>query len=64
MDWMAKHPHVRLLEVTVAAQKPALWKWHVSEADVELAHGYATTRETAQIAGDDALFTMLSIGAR
>jgi len=61
---MAKHPHLRLLEVTVAAQEPALWKWHVSESDVELVHGYATTRETAQIDGDNALFMMLSIGAR
>ena len=61
---MAKHPQVRLLEVTVTAQKPENWKWHVSETDVVLAHGYATTRETAQIDGDNALFKMLSVGAK
>ncbi|MGY4571999.1 hypothetical protein ACVWY5_005069 [Bradyrhizobium sp. USDA 3256] len=52
----------RLLEVTVTPQEPTRWKWHVSEANVELAYGYATSRETAQIEGDDALFAMLSVG--
>ncbi|QOZ36896.1 hypothetical protein XH92_39525 [Bradyrhizobium sp. CCBAU 53421] len=52
----------RLLEVTVTPQAPTRWKWHVSEANVELAYGYATSRETAQIEGDDALFAMLSVG--
>jgi hypothetical protein len=51
----------RLLEVTVTPQEPTLWKWHVSEANVELTHGYATSRETAQIDGDGALFAMLSV---
>ncbi len=64
LHWMAKHPHVRLPEVTVAAQEPSLCQWHVSESDVELVHGYATTRETAQIDGDSALFKMLSVGAK
>jgi hypothetical protein len=52
----------RLLEVTVTPQEPTLWKWHVSEANVELVHGYATSRETAQINGDHALFALLSAG--
>jgi hypothetical protein len=30
--------------------------------DVEVAHGYETSREAAQIDGDSALFTMLSLG--
>ncbi|MGF6433344.1 hypothetical protein ABIE91_008564 [Bradyrhizobium elkanii] len=58
---MAKQTRVRLLEVIVSAQKePTRWKWHVSEGGLELTHGYATSRETAQRDGDSALFTMLS----
>ena len=57
---MNKSPAVRLLQVTVTAQEPTLWKWHVSEGDIELAHGYATSRETAQFDGDTQLFVMLS----
>jgi hypothetical protein len=57
---MNKSPAVRLLEVTVTAQKPTLWKWHISEAGIEVAHGYAASRETAQIDGDTQLFAMLS----
>jgi hypothetical protein len=53
---------VRLLEVSVTPLEPTLWKWHISESDVEVAHGYAASRETAQIDGDTALFAMLSIG--
>ena len=59
---MANRPTPRLLEVTVTVQEPALWKWRVSEANLELVHGYATSRETAQIDGDTALFAMLSEG--
>ena len=68
-DWARAHiegmnnrPTPRLLEVTVTAQEPTRWKWRVSEANLELAHGYATSRETAQIDGDTALFAMLSEG--
>jgi hypothetical protein len=32
--------------------------------DQELVHGYATSRESAQIDGDDALFKLLSLGAQ
>jgi hypothetical protein len=51
----------RLLEVTLTSLEPTLWKWGVSEANLEVAHGYATSRETAQIDGDRALFAMLSV---
>ncbi|MCG2629158.1 hypothetical protein L6654_21190 [Bradyrhizobium sp. WYCCWR 13023] len=51
----------RLLEVIVTPQEPALWKWHVSEANVELAHGYATSQQVAQSSGDRALFAILSV---
>lgn len=58
---MAKQSRVRLLEVTVIAQnEPTRWKWHISEGGLELVHGYATSRETAQRDGDSVLFTMLS----
>jgi hypothetical protein len=55
---------VRLLQVTVTSQEPTLWKWHISEGDEEVAHGYATSRETAQVDADTQLFAMLSVGAR
>ncbi len=55
-----KPPRVRLLEVTVTAQQPTLWKWHISERDLEIMRGYETSRETAQIKGDTALFKLLS----
>jgi len=54
----------RLLEVTVTSQKPIRWKWRVSEANVEVAYGYAASRETAQIDGDHALFAMLSVAPK
>jgi hypothetical protein len=59
---MAKPFIARLLDVAVTAQGPALWKWSVSQGDREVAHGYAISRETAQIDGDSALFMLLSVG--
>lgn len=59
---MKDHFTPRLLEVTVTPQEAALWKWHISEADVELEHGYARSKAAAQFQGDDALFAMLSVG--
>lgn len=59
---MEKPSRARLLDVEVVAQEPGLWKWSVSEWDIEVAHGYATSRETAQIDGDSALFELLSVG--
>jgi hypothetical protein len=61
---MNKRPAPRLLEVAVLAQGPTVWRWNISEADVEVAHGIAASRETAQIDGDNALFAMLSEGLK
>jgi hypothetical protein len=59
---MAKKPsYARLLDVTVTAQEPTLWRWHISDQAVELMHGFATSRETAQIEADGALFQLLLI---
>ena len=57
---MATRPKIRLLEVSVTAQKPTVWRWHISEHDLEVMHGYETSRESAQIEGDTALFKLLS----
>jgi hypothetical protein len=51
---------VRLLEVTVTAQRPTLWKWEISEHGLEVMFGFETSRQTAQIQGDSALFMLLS----
>ena len=58
---MTKHPAARLLEVTVTAQKPDIWKWRISEGNNEIKHGYETSRETAQFHGDNELFNLLSV---
>jgi hypothetical protein len=50
----------RLLEVTVTALKPTLWKWQVFQGDLEVAHGLEASRESAQGAGDTALFKLLT----
>jgi hypothetical protein len=59
---MAKDVSVWMLEVTVEAIQPSLWKWRVCHGDAEVAYGYETSRETAQICGDTALFRLLSRG--
>jgi len=61
---MSKNFQIRLLSVGVTAQQPTLWKWTVSDSEREVVHGYATSRETAQIDGDTALFKLLSLGVR
>jgi hypothetical protein len=61
---MAKKLYQRLLEVEVFQLKPTLWEWRVYEGDTPLKTGAATSRETAQIDGDGALFRMLFAGAR
>jgi hypothetical protein len=61
---MAQKYRTRLLNVEVTAQEPTLWRWTVSESEQELAYGYATSRGTAQIDGDNALFKLLSLGAK
>jgi hypothetical protein len=57
---MPKSFRARLLEVTVTAQKPTLWKWDISEHGLEVMYGHETSRETAQIDGDTALFRLLA----
>ena len=59
---MAKAPQSRLLEVRLIALKPDRWEWQVCEGDTPIVMGYETTRETAQIKGDSALFLLLSTG--
>ncbi len=44
----------------VTAQRPTLWKWEISEHGMEIMSGFETSRETAQIQGDSALFMLLS----
>lgn len=53
---------IRFLEVDVTYIEPNRWKWTVFESDVEVACGFETSRETAQIEGDSALSVLLSIG--
>ena len=57
---MATRPKIRPLEVSVTAQEPTVWRWQISEHDLEVMHGYETSRESAQIEGDTALFKLLS----
>jgi hypothetical protein len=56
---MAKKYYQRLLEVSVAAIAPTHWEWRVSEGDTMVMSGYETSRETAQIEGNSALFYLL-----
>ena len=60
---MTKKSHPRLLEVTVVALEPTRWEWRVYEGDTPLMTGFETSRETAQIEGDRALFRLLSAGS-
>jgi hypothetical protein len=57
---MAQPFRARLLEVTVTAQEPTLWKWVISERGLDIMYGFESSRETAQIQGDSALFMLLS----
>ena len=59
---MPKAPRLRLLEVNLTALKPDRWEWQVCKGEMPLVTGYATSRETAQIDGDNALFKLLSEG--
>jgi hypothetical protein len=57
---MAKKSYPRLLEVSVDAIAPTKWEWRVSEGDTMVMSGYETSRETAQIEGNSALFYLLT----
>jgi hypothetical protein len=59
---MPKSPYRPLLEVSVVALEPTQWEWQVNEGDATVMSGYETSRETAQIEGDSALFFLLSSG--
>jgi hypothetical protein len=59
---MAKKSHSRLLEMTVVPLEPMRWEWRVYEGDTPPMTGFETSRETAQIEGDRALFGLLSAG--
>ena len=59
---MTKKSHPRLLEVTVTPLEPTRWEWRVYEGDTPLMTGFETSRETAQVEGDSALFRLLSVG--
>ena len=59
---MAKKSHPRLLEVRVIPLDPTRWEWRVYEGDTPLMAGFESSRETAQIERDRALFRLLSAG--
>jgi hypothetical protein len=54
-----KFLRTRLLEVRLVALLPEKWEWQVCEGDRPLMSGYETSRETAQIEGNAALFYLL-----
>jgi len=58
---MAKGYRTHLLEVKVIPLKPDKWEWQVCDRDTPIVMGYETTRETAQVKGDSALFLLLSL---
>jgi hypothetical protein len=60
---MAKKPPARLLEVAIIPLEPTKWEWRVYEGDTPLMAGFASSRETAQIEADSALFRLLSAGS-
>ena len=59
---MAKS-YFRMLDVAVISLEPTRWEWRVCEGDMLLMIGFETSRETAQIVADGALFRLLSTGA-
>ena len=61
---MENAPRTHLLEVKVAALRPQQWEWQVCDGDTPLEVGFETSRETAQIKGDGALFRLLAEGLR
>jgi len=55
----AKAPQSRLLEVRLTALNPGRWEWQVCANDTPIMSGHETSRESAQIEGDSALFLLL-----
>jgi hypothetical protein len=56
---MAELPARRMLDVRLIAHFPQKWEWQVWEDDMLLMSGHETSRETAQIEGNGALFYLL-----
>ena len=56
---MAKSLGTRLLEVKLIGLRPDRWEWQICETDALAMSGYETSRETAQITGNSALFYLL-----
>ena len=59
---MAKKSHQRMLEVAVIPPEANAVGVASLEGDTPLMAGFASSRETAQIDGDSALFRLLSAG--
>ncbi len=57
---MTHNSPIRLLEVVVLELSPTKWKWPVLSRDAEIAQGVESSRESAQIRGDEKLFKLLS----
>ena len=56
---MANFLGTHLLEVKLIALHPEKWEWQVCEGDTMVMSGHETSRETAQIEGNGALFYLL-----
>ena len=48
-----------MVEVKLIALHPEKWEWQVCEGDTMVMSGHETSRETAQIEGNGALFYLL-----
>jgi hypothetical protein len=59
INLMSNAPLARLFEVKLTALHPGRWEWQVYDGEAMLMSGYETSRETAQIEGDSALFLLL-----
>ena len=60
---MAESSQTRFFEVKLTTPIFGRWEWQVCENQVAIVCGYEATRETAQVKGDKALFSLLSLGS-
>jgi hypothetical protein len=56
---MANFTGISMFEVRLIALLPQKWEWQVWKDDKLLMSGHETSRETAQIEGNSALFYLL-----
>jgi hypothetical protein len=56
---MANFTGISMFEVRLIALLPQKWEWQVWNDDKLLMSGHETSRETAQIEGNSALFYLL-----